>query len=133
MRKGGDIFPRAPRGVQLSEAAVRRRALIDSTPAVPEPEPPLLPVDEREADVLARLAAAAARRDHTQRQLAREAAVVRELVLEASRQGVGASRLSRVLGVSHSRILKIRSYSPEARARIAERAAMFDGEGVEVD
>lgn len=84
-------------------------------------------------ELLERLVVAVEARNRSGEAYERDARIVRELVAECSRAGVGLSRIARLTGISQQRVNQLRSRAPEAQARKAERAAIFNGGDVLVE
>lgn len=82
--------------------------------------------EQEHAQILARIAQAFERRNETSARLEREAKIARELVIEASRAGVPATRIARTVGVSHQRILQMRAGAPEVQERARGLSALID-------
>ena len=119
--RGRDIFPTTRESERALEAAARRRVQAETEAGVAWSG-----TEQEHAQILARIAQAFERRNETSARLEREAKIARELVIEASRAGVPATRIARTVGVSHQRILQMRAGAPEVQERARGLSALID-------
>lgn len=119
--RGRDIFPTTRWSEEQLEALVRARVRREAEAGVAWSG-----TEQEHAQILARIAQAFERRDETSARLNREAKIARELVIEASRAGIPATRIARTVGVSHQRILQMRASAPEVQERARSLSALID-------